>query len=145
MIDPLILIVEDNPDDKELIIRAFKKNNIDARLLLLSDGVEALHFLNRTGNFTDRDEADIPGLILLDLKLPKVDGKEVLKAYREDPYFRHIPVIILSSSGEKKDIHDAYTLGANSYIKKPIDFSHFLDIVGMLNKYWLSINLIPAP
>jgi two-component system, response regulator len=135
-----ILIVEDSQDDKDLIIRAFKKSELKARVDVVRDGAEALEYMNGTGKFEGKTSYDIPDLILLDLKLPKIDGKEVLQAIREDKSYCLVPVIILSSSGEHNDVNDCYKLGANSYIKKPIDFKRFLEIISVLITYWLTIN-----
>ena len=125
MENKLIVIVEDNPDDRELIIRAFKKNSIGSRLIVLNDGVEALQYLNCEAAYKDRDVKELPNLIILDIKLPKIDGKEVLKSYRANTHFKNIPIVILSSSSEKKDIFDTYSLGANSYVKKKYRFQPF--------------------
>ena len=103
-----------------------------------------MSYLNFDGTFASRSRHEFPCLILLDLKLPKIDGKEVLKMFRQNPAYKYVPIVILSSSGEKRDIHDTYMMGANSYIKKPIDFSHFLDIVDILNRYWINFNQFPA-
>ncbi|MEI6123864.1 MAG: response regulator [Bacteroidota bacterium] len=140
MENKLVIIVEDNPDDRELIVRAFKKNSIRSRLVVLNDGVEAIQYLNCEGAYKDRDIRELPNLIILDIKLPKIDGKEVLKYYRANSYFKNIPIVILSSSSERKDIFDTYSFGANSYIKKNIDFSRFLDIINTTYKYWIEIN-----
>ena len=143
MEEKTILIVEDNADDKELILRAFRKCSINARPVVAHDGVEALDYMHSRGMFAKKEESEMPSLILLDLKLPKVDGKEVLKALRSDEKYKYIPVIILSSSSEKNDVNDCYLLGANSYIKKPIDFKEFMDIIQLVEKYWLEYNELP--
>jgi two-component system response regulator len=135
-----ILIIEDSQDDKDLIIRAFKKSELKARVDVVRDGAEALEYMNGTGKFEGKTLYDLPDLILLDLKLPKIDGKEVLQAIRSDKNYCLIPVIILSSSGEHNDVNECYKLGANSYIKKPIDFKRFLEIISVLITYWLTIN-----
>lgn len=135
-----ILIVEDSQDDKDLIIRAFKKSELKARVDVVRDGAEALEYMNGTGKFEGKTLYDLPDLILLDLKLPKIDGKEVLQAIRSDKNYCLIPVIILSSSDEHNDVNECYKLGANSYIKKPIDFKRFLEIISVLITYWLTIN-----
>jgi two-component system response regulator len=138
-----ILIIEDSQDDKDLILRAFKKSNVQARIVVLQDGAEAIDYMQCTGVYKDKATFDIPDIILLDLKLPKIDGKEVLETYRNDSFFRLIPIIILSSSGERNDLNDCYALGANSYIKKPIDFKHFLEIIETTIHYWFFINEQP--
>lgn len=138
-----ILIVEDSQDDKDLIIRAFKKSDVHAQVLVLQDGAEALDYMHCAGAFQNKAIYDLPELILLDLKLPKVDGKEVLKAFKNDKIFKFIPVIILSSSGERSDLDDCYMFGVNSYIKKPIDFTLFTKIIKETIHYWFNINEQP--
>ncbi len=138
-----ILIVEDSQDDKDLILRAFKKSNVQAKVVVLQDGAEALDYMYCAGAYQDKAQFDVPDLILLDLKLPKIDGKEVLEAIRKNSVFKLIPVIVLSSSGERNDLNDCYALGANSYIKKPIDFKRFLDIIEVTIHYWFYINEQP--
>lgn len=139
-----ILLIEDNLNDAELAIRALKKNNLAKNILHLSDGEEALDFICAKGNFADRDQAKTPKFILLDLKLPKVDGFEVLKTIRQHEPSRLIPVVILSSSGEERDIQECYRLGVNSYVVKPVAFDIFVETVYNLGKYWLQSNLTPA-
>lgn len=117
-----ILLVEDNPDDIELARRAFQKTNIDNNMIITHDGTETLDYFNGTGKYQGRNTKDLPHIILLDLKMPKVGGLEVLKYFRENQYTKYIPVIILTSSQDKKDVIRSYELGANSYIVKPIDF-----------------------
>ena len=143
MEDKMILIVEDNPDDEALTIRALKKNNIGNRLVVVRDGVEALEFLFCTGAYSNRDPNDLPQTILLDLKLPKVDGLEVLKRIRADERTRLLPVVILTSSNEERDLLQSYRNGANSYVRKPVDFNEFLDAARQLGLYWLVINEAP--
>jgi len=143
MEDKMILIVEDNPDDEALTIRALKKNNIGNRLVVVRDGVEALDFLFCTGAYSNRDPNDLPQTILLDLKLPKVDGLEVLKRIRADERTRLLPVVILTSSNEERDLLQSYRNGANSYVRKPVDFNEFLDAARQLGLYWLVINEAP--
>lgn len=138
-----ILLVEDNPDDVELTMRALKKNNIKNRVILAKDGVEALDFLRSTGIHQGRNLSDMPALILLDLKLPKIDGLEVLRKVRADERTRFLPVVILTSSKEKQDLLRGYSLGTNSYVRKPIDFEEFTKAVGMLGLYWLLFNELP--
>jgi two-component system response regulator len=141
--DKMILIVEDNPDDEALTIRALKKNNIGNRLVVVRDGVEALDFLFCTGAYSDRDPHDLPQTILLDLKLPKVDGLEVLKRIRADERTRLLPVVILTSSKEEQDLLQSYRNGANSYVRKPVDFNEFLAAARQLGLYWLVLNEAP--
>ena len=145
MEDKMILIVEDNPDDEELTIRALKKNNIGNRLVVVRDGVEALDFLFCTGAYSHRDPNDLPQTILLDLKLPKVDGLEVLKRIRADERTSLLPVVILTSSSEERDLLQSYKNGANSYVRKPVDFTEFLDAARQLGLYWLVLNETPPP
>lgn len=139
-----ILLVEDNPDDEALTLRAMKKNNIKNEIAIAHDGVEALDYLFGTGTFAGRDVSDTPQLILLDLKLPKVDGLEVLRRLRADARTKFIPVVILTSSKEEQDLISSYSLGANSYVRKPVDFGQFMDAVHQLGMYWLVLNE-PAP
>jgi two-component system response regulator len=139
-----ILLVEDNPDDVALTLRAFQKNNIMNKCVVVNDGAEALDYLNGTGEFEGRDLDDTPQIILLDLKLPKITGLEVLKAIREKERTRLLPVIILTSSKEQQDLIDGYSLGANSYIRKPVDFNQFTEAVRQLGLYWLVLNINPT-
>ena len=143
MEEKMILIVEDNPDDEALTIRALKKNNIGNRLVVVRDGVEALDFLFCTGPYADRDSRDLPQTILLDLKLPKVDGLEVLKRVREDARTSMLPVVILTSSKEEQDLLQSYKLGANAYVRKPVDFNEFLEAARQLGLFWLVLNEPP--
>src|SRR4051812_46958655 len=129
-----ILLVEDNPDDQVLTIRALKKNNILNEVQVAQDGVEAVEYLTCTGAFTGRT-GGLPQLVLLDLKLPKLDGLGVLRKVRQDPKLRHVPVVVLTSSKEERDIIESYQLGANSYVQKPVDFGQFLDAVRQLGLY----------
>jgi CheY-like chemotaxis protein len=139
----MILLVEDNPDDEALTLRALKKNNIGNELFVVHDGAEALEFLFCTGAYADRDPVKKPEVILLDLKLPKVDGLEVLRRVREDERTRLLPVVILTSSKEEQDRINGYKLGANSYVRKPVDFVEFVDAVRQLGLYWLVLNEAP--
>ena len=127
MKEKIILLVEDNPDDVELTIRAFKKNNILNKVIVAKDGVEALDYLFGTGMYAGRNVKDLPVVILLDLKLPKIDGLEVLKRIRQNERTKLIPVVILTSSAEQKDVINGYSLGANSYIRKPVEFDQFVE------------------
>lgn len=138
-----ILLVEDSPYDAELTLRALKSNHLANRVIVVRDGEEALDFIFARGAFRDRRVEHIPRVILLDLKLPKVDGLEVLKAVKNDPRTRFIPVVVLTSSKEEKDIVESYQLGANSYIVKPVDFDKFIDAVNSLGLYWLLLNQSP--
>jgi two-component system response regulator len=138
-----ILLVEDNPDDVELTRRAFKKGNILNELVVARDGVEALDYLFATGQYADRDLREVPSVILLDLKLPKLDGLEVLRRLRDNPQTSLLPVVVLTSSKEEEDIVRSYQLRANSYIRKPVDFTEFMDAVRNLGLYWLLLNVSP--
>lgn len=140
----IILLVEDNPDDVALTLRAFKKNNIMNKVVVAKDGAEALEYLFCTGEHCTRDINDTPQIILLDLKLPKVTGLEVLKKIREDERTKLLPVIILTSSNEQQDLLTGYSLGANSYIRKPVDFEQFIEAVRQLGLYWLVLNIGPT-
>ena len=139
-----ILLVEDNPDDVALTLRAFKKNNIMNKVVIAKDGTEALDYLFCTGEYADRDIEDTPQIILLDLKLPKINGLEVLRKIRDDDRTKLLPVIILTSSKEQQDLLDGYSLGANSYIRKPVDFDQFIESVRQLGLYWLVLNIGPT-
>ncbi|MDA3929850.1 MAG: response regulator [Prolixibacteraceae bacterium] len=139
-----ILLVEDNPNDAEMAIRALKKQNLANNLVHVEDGEEALDFLFAKGKFAGRQTAKAPKIILLDLKLPKIDGLEVLKIIKETNNLMHIPVVVLTSSKEEKDIIESYKLGVNSYIVKPVDFDKFVQAVGNLGLYWLLLNQSPG-
>jgi two-component system response regulator len=140
MNEKAILLVEDNPDDEELTLRALRKNNIQNEVFVARDGAEALDYLFGTGSFTGRDVSKMPSVTLLDLKLPKIDGLEVLKRIRADERTKLLPVVILTSSKEEQDLISGYALGANSYIRKPVDFSQFIEAVRQLGLYWLLLN-----
>lgn len=138
-----ILLVEDNPDDEELTLRALARNNISNRVVVLRDGQEAVDWLEGTGNYASRDPQEVPALILLDLKLPKIDGLEVLRRLRANPLTAIVPVVILTSSKEDRDRASGYNGGANSYVQKPVDFTSFVDAVRQLGMYWLMLNEPP--
>jgi CheY-like chemotaxis protein len=139
----VILLVEDNPDDEALTLRALKKNNIQNEVVVARDGVEALDYLFGSGSYAGRDTRSMPTVTLLDLKLPKLDGLEVLRRLRADERTKFIPVVILTSSKEEQDLLNGYKLGANSYIRKPVDFTQFIDSVRQLGLYWLLLNELP--
>jgi len=141
--DKAILLVEDNPDDEALTLRALKKNNIKNEVVIAHDGAEALDYLFGTGNYTGRNTDVLPQVVLLDLKLPKVEGLEVLRRVRADKRTKLLPVVILTSSNEEQDRIDGYGLGANSYVRKPVDFSQFIDAARQLGLYWLILNEPP--
>jgi len=138
-----ILLVEDNPDDEALTVRALKKNNIGNQVFVVRDGAEALDFLFCTNTYADRDPNDLPQLILLDIKLPKVDGLEVLRRIRSAPRTHLLPVVMLTSSKEERDLVASYESGANSYMRKPVDFTQFMEAVRQLGMYWLVLNEFP--
>ena len=140
-----ILLVEDNPDDVELTLHAFKKSKLVNRIRVIRDGAEALDYLFGGGEFAGRDVLDVPHLVLLDLKLPKVSGIEVLRRIRGDPRTCSIPVVAMTSSREERDIAATYKLGINSYIVKPVDFDQFGKVVEQLGYYWLLLNQPPLP
>lgn len=143
MSEGVILLVEDNPDDVDLTMRALKKNNIKNEIVVAHDGAEALDYLFGTGTYVERDTSVMPIVILLDLKLPKIDGLEVLKRIRSESRTKMIPVVILTSSKEEKDLIESYSSHANSYIQKPVDFNQFMDTVRHLGLYWLILNEVP--
>ena len=140
-----ILLVEDNPDDEELTLRALARNNIGNQVVVVRDGQEAIDWLEGTGTHAGRDAGNVPALILLDLKLPKVDGLEVLRRVRANPNTAIVPVVILTSSKEDRDRASGYHGGANSYVQKPVDFTSFVDAVRQLGMYWLMLNEPPPP
>ena len=139
-----ILLVEDNPDDIKLTLHAFKKNNFTNRIHVVRDGAEALEFIFCSGPYADREGQSDPRVILLDLKLPKVDGLEVLRRIKSDERTRSIPVVMLTSSREDCDVIESYQLGANGYIVKPVDFSNFIEAVRTLGMYWVLLNQPPV-
>jgi two-component system response regulator len=138
-----ILLVEDNPNDEALTLRALKKNNFQERVVVARDGAEALDYLFATGTYQGRSPGDLPRVVLLDLKLPKVDGLEVLRRLRANVRTKLVPVVILTSSNEERDLVAGYGSGANSYIRKPVDFTQFSETVRDLGRYWLQINEVP--
>jgi CheY-like chemotaxis protein len=138
-----ILLVEDNPDDETLTLRALKSSAINSEVVVARDGVEALDYVFGTGAYAGRNLRDRPAVILLDLKLPRVDGLEVLSRLRSDERTRLLPVVILTSSNEEKDLISGYRLGANSYIRKPVDFAQFAETVRQVSQYWLALNEQP--
>lgn len=138
-----ILLVEDNPNDVVLTLRAFKKHHLTNNVQVVRDGAEALEFIFATGKYNNRENEHVPNVILLDLKLPKVDGLEVLKRIKSDERTKKIPVVVLTSSNEEKDIVESYKLGVNSYIVKPVNFDSFVKSVADLGLYWLLLNQPP--
>lgn len=139
----LILLVEDNADDEALTLRALTKSRVANKVEVVRDGAEALDYLFCRGAYAERDPMDLPQVTLLDLKLPKVDGLEVLRQIRADPRTRMLPVVILTSSKEEQDLIAAYTGGANSYVRKPVDFNQFVESIKQLGLYWLILNETP--
>jgi CheY-like chemotaxis protein len=135
-----ILLVEDNPDDEMLALRALKKSNLANEISVVRDGAEALEFLFCEGAYASRDPLERPVVILLDLNLPKVDGLEVLKRIKQDDRTKRIPVVIMTTSVEERDLVDSYNYGANSYVRKPVDFNQFTEAVAQLGLYWLVLN-----
>lgn len=143
MKNKVILLVEDNSDDVELTLRALKKNNIKNEVVVVNDGVEALDFLFGKGKYEGRDTSFMPTVTLLDIKLPRVDGLEVLKQIRSNELTKLLPVVILTSSKEEQDLINGYSLGVNSYVRKPVDFNQFAEAVKHLGLYWLLLNEVP--
>ena len=141
--DKKILLVEDNPDDETLTLRALKKHNIANQVVVVRNGAEALEWLFATGAYESRDTEDLPAVVILDLGLPKVGGLEVLKKVRADERTRLQPVVILTSSSEEKDLLESYELGANAYVRKPVDFNQFSEAVSQLGLFWLLQNQPP--
>jgi CheY-like chemotaxis protein len=139
-----VLLVEDNPNDQELTLRALKKKNLCNRIHVVSDGAEALDFIFGKGNYVGRTAADLPKVVLLDIKLPKVNGIEVLQKVKSDPALRSLPIVMLTSSKEGPDVQECYRLGANSYIVKPVDMEQFLTAVQNIGLYWLMLNQTDA-
>jgi two-component system, response regulator len=145
MNNKVIMLAEDNPRDEELMLRAFKKSGIANPVVVVRDGVEALDYLFARGAYSTRDPSVMPQVILLDLKLPKIDGLEVLKSLRADERTKLLPVVVLTSSNEEQDLLRSYDLGANSYVRKPVDFAQFVDAVRHLGLYWLILNEVATP
>lgn len=143
MKDKTILLVEDNPDDVKLTLRAFAKSNFANKVVIARDGVEALDYLFGTGAYAGRDVSDRPAVVLLDLKLPKLDGHEVLRRMRADDRTKRVPVVVLTGSKEEQDVVSSYDRGANSYIRKPVIFDQFIEVVRQLGLYWLLLNEPP--
>jgi CheY-like chemotaxis protein len=141
--DQIILLVEDNPDDERLTLMGFKENHIANDIVVVRDGAEAIDFLMLTGPYADRDPRKVPQVIVLDLKLPKIDGIEVLRHIRTHESTKFIPVVILTSSKEEKDLVESYKLGVNAYVQKPIDFDEFTQAVKHLGMFWLLLNEVP--
>lgn len=139
----IILLVEDNPDDEELTLLALKESNILNEVVVARDGVEALDYLFAAGRYENRDPRRSPQLVLLDLKLPKLDGLEVLRRLRADPRTELLPVVILTSSGEQEDVIASYRSGANGYVRKPVEFHRFADAIKHVGLYWLVLNETP--
>ena len=139
-----ILLVEDNPEDVEITLRAFQKYHLTNKIHVVRDGEEALEFLFSTGRFAERSLCSNTRLILLDLKLPKVDGIEVLQRCKSDPRTKNIPVVVLTSSREERDLIDSYNLGVNSYVVKPVDFLQFTEAIRQLGLYWMLMNQLPS-
>ena len=144
-VEPHILLVEDNDDDVQLTMRALRLHRLANRVVVVGDGADALDYLFCRGAYAGRDRKDLPQLVLLDLKLPKVDGLEVLTQIRQEPRIKRLPVVILTSSNTEVDVAKSYDLGANSYIRKPVDFSQFMYAVNSLGLYWLVLNEAPPP
>lgn len=138
-----VLLVEDNPDDEALTLRALRKQNLANEIVVARDGQEALDWLFAEGEFAGRDASDLPQVILLDLKLPKVNGLQVLERLRANQVTRNVPVVVLTSSNEEQDVVRSYDLGANSYVRKPVDFGEFLEAARELGLFWLVLNEVP--
>lgn len=143
MKNKIVLLVEDNPDDEALTVRALRKNHLSNEIIVARDGQEALDFMFGQGTYADRDTSVLPQVILLDLKLPKVDGLQVLEQLRANPKTRHVPIVILTSSSQEQDMIRGYDLGANSFVRKPVDFEQFLEAARQLGLYWLVLNEVP--
>ena len=140
----IILLVEDNPDDEVLTLHALKMNGISNEVVVVRDGAQALDYMFGRGEYAGRDVSQLPAVILLDLNMPKVGGLEVLRTLRADPRTKPAPVVVLTTSREEQDLINSYELGANSYVRKPIDFEQFIEAVRNLGMYWLLLNELPA-
>jgi len=140
MTKKIILLVEDNPDDEELALMAFEQSEIVNKVVVVRDGAEALDYLFGTGRHINRDLSNMPAVVLLDLKLPKIDGLEVLRRLRADQRTNFIPVVVLTTSNEEQDLINSYKLGCNSYVRKPVDFTEFINAARQLGLYWLGLN-----
>jgi two-component system response regulator len=140
MTKKIILLVEDNPDDEELTLMAFEQSEIVNKVVVVRDGAEALDYLFGTGRHINRDLSNMPAVVLLDLKLPKIDGLEVLRRLRADQRTNFIPVVVLTTSNEEQDLINSYKLGCNSYVRKPVDFTEFINAARQLGLYWLGLN-----
>jgi len=138
-----LLLVEDNPDDVELTLRALKGQNVKNNVVVVRDGAEALEYLFATGSYADRDIGDLPVLMLLDLNMPRIGGLEVLRRVRADDRINMLPVVVLTTSKEEQDVVESYRLGANSYVRKPVDFGQFSEAIRQLGLYWLVLNEPP--
>jgi two-component system, response regulator len=138
-----ILLVEDNPADAEMTLRALRRNNLANKVHWVKDGAQALDFMFRSGEYASRDLASIPKLVLLDIKMPKVDGIEVLRRLKEGEETRSVPVVVMTSSNEERDVVESYRLGVNSYIVKPVQFESFLETVAKIGLYWVITNRVP--
>jgi len=143
MTEHYILLVEDNPDDEELTLLSLRKNNLAHDIIVVRDGVEAIEFLSGTGQYAGRDVTQMPTVILLDLKLPKLDGLGVLRRLRAEERTRTLPVVVLTSSSQDADVIASYNLGANSYVRKPVEFGAFVEAVSSLGLYWVLVNRPP--
>jgi CheY-like chemotaxis protein len=142
--EPIILLVEDNPNDEALAIRALKKSGVMHQVIVVRDGRESLDYLFREGSYSQRHECEDPCLVLLDLNLPKIGGLDVLRSVRADKRTRSLPIVILTSSSEERDLAAAYQLGTNSYLVKPVDFTRFAEILSQVADYWLKLNRYPS-
>jgi two-component system response regulator len=139
-----ILLVEDNPHDAELTIRGLKKHNFANKLHWVKDGVECLEFIRREGEYADRAAGEFPKLVLLDLKMPKLDGLDVLRELKGDERTRSIPIVVMTSSNQERDLVESYRLGVNGFVTKPVDFAQFMEAVANIGMYWLIVNQVPA-
>ena len=138
------LLVEDNPADQQLTIRAFKKGKVNTNLQIANDGQEAMEYLNREGKYADKKKYPWPDLILLDINMPRKDGKQVLREIRENKELKTIPIVMLTTSDQDKDIIESYELGVNSYISKPVRINEFIDVINKLEEFWFNLSLLPT-